>query len=100
MVEQISDAVSETAPIVRELMNRLTGFKDTGKRMLATWSEGVKVLREERMYALGPWETNRAFEGISDPPKLENPHTAIGSSELLADRSKSRKRATLRNGSE
>lgn len=68
------------------MMNRLAGFKDTGKRMLIAWSEGVKFLREPHMYALSPWKPTRAFEGISEPPKLENPRTVIGHSRLLAGR--------------
>jgi serine/threonine-protein kinase HipA len=86
MVERISDAIADTAPAVRETMNGLDGFKDTGKRMLATWSEGVNHLRDSRMYGLSPWKSNPAFEGISDPPKLENPQTVVGRSELLAGR--------------
>ena len=84
MVERISDAVSDTAPAVREMMDSLVGFRDTGKRMLAAWSEGVNFLREPRMYALSPWKSSEAFKGISDPPKLENPRTVVGHSELLA----------------
>lgn len=90
ILERISDAVADVAPAVRELMNDLAGFKDTGKRMLATWSEGVSVLRETRMYGLSPWKSSPAFEGISDPPKLKSPRRVIGRSELLADRSKSK----------
>jgi serine/threonine-protein kinase HipA len=86
IVERISDAVADTAPAVREMMDGLPGFRDTGKRMLAAWSEGVSLLREPRMYALSPWKSSKAFEGISDPPKLENPRTVVGRSELLAGR--------------
>ena len=67
----ISDAVADTAPAVREVMKSLAGFKDTGKRMLAAWSEGVSVLRDSRMYGLSQWKSAAAFEGISDPPKLK-----------------------------
>ena len=42
IVERISDSIADTAPAVRGLMNGLAGFKDTGKRMLAAWSEGVQ----------------------------------------------------------
>ena len=84
MVERISDAVADTAPAVREIMNRYAGFKETGKRMLATWNDGVNHLRDSRMYALNSWKSSEAFEGISDPPKLENPRTVVGRSELLA----------------
>ena len=36
------------------------------------------------MYSLSPWKSNPAFEGVSNPPKLENPRTIVGRSELLA----------------
>ena len=84
IVERISDAIADTAPAVRELMASLEGFNDTGKRMLATWSDGVNYLRNSRMYGLSPWKSSKAFEGISDPPRLENSKTVIGRSELLA----------------
>ena len=84
MVERIRDAIADTAPAVRQMINGLAGFKETGQRMLAAWSDGVKLLRSERMCALGPYKSNDAFEGISDPPKLEYPKTVIGRSELLS----------------
>ena len=71
-------------------MKSLAGFKDTGKRMLAAWSEGVRVLRDSRMYGLSPWKSAAAFEEISDPPKLKNQRTVIGRLELLAHRTKSK----------
>jgi serine/threonine-protein kinase HipA len=83
MLERISDAVADTAPAVREMMNGLAGFKDTGTRMLATWNEGVNHLRDSRMYGLAPWKSSEAFEVISDPPKLGNPRRVVGRSELL-----------------
>ena len=84
MVERISDAAADTAPAVRDMMESLAGFRDTGKRMLAAWSEGVNSLRDSRIYSMSPWKSNPAFEGVSDPPKLENPRTVVGRSELLA----------------
>jgi serine/threonine-protein kinase HipA len=92
MLERISDAIADTAPAVREKMESLNGFKDTGKRMLAAWSEGVNSLRDSRMYSLSPWKSNPAFDGISDPPKLENPRTVVGRSELLADTGKRKRK--------
>lgn len=86
MVERISDAVADTAPAVREKMDNLAGFRDTGKRMLAAWSDGVNHLRDSRMYGLSPWKSGPAFKGISDSPKLENPRAVVGKSELLAAR--------------
>ena len=91
IVERISDAIADTAPTVRELINDLADFKDTGKRMLAAWSEGVHLLREPRMYAMSPWKSSEAFVGISDPPKLESPRMVVGRSELLAPAKRKRK---------
>lgn len=90
IVERISDSVADTAPAVRELMVGLAGFKDTGKRMLTAWRAGVRVLRDRRMYALSPSNSSKAFEGISDPPKLRSPRKVVGHSELLAVRGKSK----------
>ncbi len=92
MVERISDSVSDTAPAVREMMNGLAGFKDTGKRMLSAWNEGVNQLRDSRMYGLSPWKSNPAFKGISDPPKLENLPTVVGRSELLSGRGRRKRK--------
>jgi serine/threonine-protein kinase HipA len=90
ILESISDSVAETVPLVREKMAEHPGFRDTGKRMLLAWWEGVTGLRDRRVYAAVDWPANKAFEGISDPPKLENPAKAVGRSPLLGDRSKNR----------
>lgn len=90
IVERISDGVADVAPSVRELMKSLPGFRDTGKRMLATWSEGINILRDTRMYALNPWKSSPPFEGISDVKKLKSPRRVIGRSELLANKHKSK----------
>ena len=83
IIEAISDAVSATAPLVREAMKTHPAFADIGKRMLLAWHEGVSRLRDKRMYALGDWRCGDAMTGFSDPPKLENPRTVIGRSALL-----------------
>ena len=91
IIERISDAVSATAPAVRGMMDGLSGFEDTGKRMLVAWNEGIEQLRDSRMYGMAPWKSNSAFDGISDPPKLETQRTVIGRSELLSKRVPRRK---------
>jgi serine/threonine-protein kinase HipA len=88
ILESISDSVAETVPLVREKMAEHPGFRDLGKRMLLAWQEGVTSLRDRRVYAVGDWPANKAFEGISDPPKLESPRSVVGRSPLLGDRSK------------
>jgi serine/threonine-protein kinase HipA len=88
MVERISDAVSDVLPRVREMMDRFGAFRDTGKRMLAAWNEGVTGLRDQRVYDMSSWSPNVAIQGFSDVPKLENPKRVIGRSPLMGNRSK------------
>jgi serine/threonine-protein kinase HipA len=73
MLERISDAVADTVSLVREKIAELPEFQDIGKRMLLAWQEGTTSLRDRRVYAAGGSPTDKVFEGISDPPKLENP---------------------------
>jgi len=91
ILEQISDAVADTAPAVREMLKRFPEFKDTGKRMLTTWNDGVRYLREPKVYGMTAWKSSEAFQGISDAPKFEKRSTVIGRSPLLADRSPKKK---------
>jgi serine/threonine-protein kinase HipA len=83
IVEAISDAVSDTAPRVREAMTLHADFADIGKRMLLAWTEGIHGLRDERVYSLAPWSASPAFAGFSDPPKLAKPRRVVGRSEGL-----------------
>jgi serine/threonine-protein kinase HipA len=98
ILERISDAVSQTAPAVREMMDKHPGFRDTGKRMLNTWSEGVHRLRDQRMYALPVWPSAEAFDGISGPPKLESLVKVVGKSELIAHNSKKHQKRSKQTG--
>lgn len=86
IVDAISDAISDTAPQVRAAMDQYDGFKEIGARMLLSWNEGVTGLREERVYSLPGWNPGAAFEGFSDPPKLDSPKNVVGRSEGLATR--------------
>jgi len=87
ILESISDSVAETVPLVREKIAEHPDFRDIGKRMLLAWQEGVTGLRDRRVYAAGDWPANKAFEGISDPPRLENATGVIGRSPLLGKNS-------------
>lgn len=86
IVEEISDAVSKTAIEVRAAISSYPGFVDIGKRMLLAWHEGISGLRDQRMYAIGNWESGDVLTGFSNPPKLDSPRTVIGCSELLGKR--------------
>jgi serine/threonine-protein kinase HipA len=87
IVEAVSDAVSEIAPRVREAMTQYPAFEDIGKRMLCAWNDGVRGLRGRRFYSLSEWNPGTAFEGFSDPPRLQNEKVVIGCSEGLGRRS-------------
>ena len=60
--------------------------------MLLAWQEGVTSLRGQRVYAAADWQPGKAFDGISDSPKLENPRIVIGRSQLLGSRAARPKR--------
>lgn len=78
LVERISDAVSDTSPLVRQSMEEHPGFQEIGKHLLNAWAEGVGGLRNKRTYAMGEWVPGKAFEGFSDPPKLKARKRIIG----------------------
>ena len=86
IVEAISDAISDTASEVRDNMSRYPDFDEIGRRMLAAWSEGIRGLREARVYNLPEWKPSAAFHGLSDLPRLENARRVIGQSEGLGRR--------------
>ena len=86
IVQAISDAVADVAPLVRQAMLQHPGFEDIGKRMLIAWCEGVNGLRDQRVYAVGDWVAGAAFEDFSPPTKLQTNSTKIGQSPLLGKR--------------
>lgn len=87
LVEAISDAVADVGPSVREAMAQHPRFTELGQRMLLTWADGVRGLRDKRVYALGTWSSGDAFEGLSAPPKLKSVTNKIGQSPLMGKRS-------------
>ena len=86
MVQAISDAVADVGPLVRQAMAQHPGFEDVGKRMLMAWAEGVRGLRDQRVYSVGNWTSGAAFEAFSPPPKQKSPSARIGESPLLGKR--------------
>lgn len=91
IVEAISDAISDSAPLVRAAMQTHVGFRAIGARMLLAWNDGVNGLRDRHVYSLPPWQAGPAFDEIPDLRKLENPDEAVGHSEGLASRRKRQK---------
>jgi serine/threonine-protein kinase HipA len=89
MLEAISDAVAAVAPQVRAAMRTHPAFGDIGKRMLMAWAEGVRGLRDDRVYAAGAWHPGAAFVGFSAPRERAAPAVKkrkIGRSPLLGER--------------
>jgi serine/threonine-protein kinase HipA len=85
MIESICEAITDTAPKVREAISEHPDFRDLGKHMLLAWEEGIQTLRDKRHYSL-PLPERNLLGGISDPPKLANPKTIVGQSEGLGNR--------------
>jgi serine/threonine-protein kinase HipA len=86
MVQAISDAVADVGKEVRQAMTEHPGFEEVGKRMLQAWAEGVRGLRNDRVYAVGDWTASDAFAGFCAPPKLATQTNKIGRSPLLGER--------------
>jgi serine/threonine-protein kinase HipA len=86
MIESICEAITDTAPKVREAISEHSGFRDLGKHMLLAWEEGIQTLRDKRHYSLPQPENENLLGGISDPPKLANPKTIVGQSDGLGTR--------------
>lgn len=64
-------------------MEDLPAFRETGKRMLLAWKDGVAGLCSQKVYALGALPAAVTFEGISAPAKLPKTRAVIGRSPLL-----------------
>jgi serine/threonine-protein kinase HipA len=86
MIESICEAITDTAPKVREAISEHSGFRDLGKHILLAWGEGIQTLRDKRHYSLPQLENKSLLRGISHPPKLANPKTIVGQSEGLGTR--------------
>ncbi|MFZ4388347.1 MAG: type II toxin-antitoxin system HipA family toxin [Chthoniobacterales bacterium] len=86
MIETICEAITGTAPKVREAIREHPDFRDLGKHMLLAWEEGIHTLRDKRHYSLPQQETENLLGGISDPPKLANSKIIVGQSEGLGTR--------------
>lgn len=85
MIESICEAITDSAPKVREAISEHPDFRDLGKHMLLAWEEGIQTLRDKRHYSL-PLPEKNLLRGISDPPKLKNPKTIVGQSDGLGKR--------------
>lgn len=80
LIEKISDAVADVGPSVRKAMIAHPDFRDIGKRLLASWNEGVMGLRDKKSFGLSHWSPGESFTGFSDPPKMKVPKRVVGKS--------------------
>jgi serine/threonine-protein kinase HipA len=86
MIESICEAITDSAPKVREAISEHPGFRDLGKHMLLAWEEGIQTLRDKRHYSLPLPENKNLLGEISNPPKLKTPKTILGQSDGLGKR--------------
>ncbi|HEY5849999.1 MAG TPA: type II toxin-antitoxin system HipA family toxin [Lysobacter sp.] len=78
IVEQISTAIAEVGPAVRQAMEEYPAFHEIGKRMLLAWQEGLAGLRGKRTYDLGEADLGESFQRISDPEPAPAERAVIG----------------------
>jgi serine/threonine-protein kinase HipA len=83
IVERISDSRADTAPTVRELMSGLAGFKDTGKRMLATLERGSACSARPSQVCLECLEVEQGFRGNFRPAETQEPQKGHWSSRVV-----------------
>jgi serine/threonine-protein kinase HipA len=86
-VERICEAIVQVTPQVVEATKRYPAFRETGKRMLHAWNDGMNSLRLQKTWSLPSLDKTIAAAGFSDlvpaqPTKLEK----IGRSPLLGQR--------------
>ena len=75
--------MAEVVAEVRARMEYLPAFRETGKRILLAWKDGVEGLRNKQVYALGELPALTTFEGISELEKLPKTRKIISRSSLM-----------------
>ncbi len=86
-VERICEAIVEVTPLVVEATQRYPHFRETGKRMLHAWNDGMNSLRLQKIWSLPSLDGAIALARFSDPlPIKRTPREKIGRSTMLAKR--------------
>ena len=88
IVEQTCDAVADSVPDVVAATRAFPAFRETGKRMLLAWQDGVReAMRSVKGNATPIESIGKQLEAarISDPER-ETPVGRSGRSELLGKR--------------
>lgn len=86
-VERICEAIVQVTPQVVDAAQRYPAFRETGKRMLLAWNDGMNSLRLQKAWSLPTLDVAIASAGFSDakPVKATKPEK-IGRSPLLGRR--------------
>lgn len=86
-IERICEAMVEVTPMVIEAMEQHPHFKETGKRMVHVWNDGMNSLRLKKTWSLPSLDETIAQARFSDlKPIKPAPREKIGRSPLLGKR--------------
>jgi serine/threonine-protein kinase HipA len=86
-IERICEALVSVSPALFEAAERYPHFRETAKRMLQQWNEGMNSLRLKRTWSLPSLSAAIEAARFSDmKPTNATPRTQVGRSELLARR--------------
>ncbi|WPB56654.1 type II toxin-antitoxin system HipA family toxin [Xylophilus sp. GOD-11R] len=86
-VERICDAIVAVMPQVLTTIERYPAFRETGKRMLHAWNEGMNSLRLQKAWSLPSLDAPIAQAGLSDiAPRVKPEVEKVGRSPLLGRR--------------
>lgn len=86
-IERICEAVVSVTPDLVAAAQQHPGFRETGKRMLHAWNEGMNSLRLQKTWSLPSLDEAITTAKFSDPkPIAPTPRQKTGRSPLLAPR--------------
>lgn len=86
-VERICEAVVSVTPDLINSAKTHSGFRETGKRMLHAWNDGLNSLRLQRTWSLPSLDDSITQARFSDVlPMKPAPREKVGRSPLLAPR--------------
>ena len=84
-IERICEAIVAVTPELIRAVNTHDHFRETGKRMLRAWSDGIDSLRLQKVWSLPSLAPAiEAANFSAENPARRTPREKIGRSELLA----------------
>jgi serine/threonine-protein kinase HipA len=85
-VERICEAIVQVTPQVLVAVGRYPSFRETGKRMLHAWSDGMNSLRLQKTWSLPALDAAIAAAFSDAKPVKAKRFEKIGRSTLLGRR--------------